>query len=112
MRDACARPGVEGLRTPEDRMRQLTQNQQALYDFILEHVERAGYQPSVREMADHFDVAINAVKGRLQFLACKGLIRFTGKYRGLELRGLRFLRVSSCPESQRNEQPASVLQPS
>lgn len=75
-------------------MPSLTATQRKVYSFILDHIEQVGYQPSVREMGRQFRMSVNGVKGHRRSLERKGLIRFTGKNRGLELPGMRFFRAS------------------
>ncbi len=56
-------------------MRELTDRQRALLEFIERHVQEHGYPPSIREMADHMGIrSTNGVNDHLKALERKGLI--------------------------------------
>ncbi len=66
---------------------QLTERQQAVFDFIRDKIFNRGYGPTVREIGDHFDISSpNGVMCHLRALEKKGLIlRTPNKSRAIEL---------------------------
>jgi SOS-response transcriptional repressor LexA len=73
-----------------------SEKQLELVRYIIQHVERWGYQPSQSEMAEHFGVTKSAIKGRLQEAAALGLIRLQpNKERAILLRHVRFTAKTS-----------------
>ncbi len=58
----------------------LTKKQTAVLWFILNYRWQHGYSPSIRNIAEHFDVNIFAVVGRLKLLRDKGAIAKSTKY--------------------------------
>lgn len=68
-------------------MKELTQRQQEIFDFILNTLREDGIIPSVREICDAFGFAsTNAVNAHLEALAKKGYInRRPGKARNIEI---------------------------
>jgi SOS-response transcriptional repressor LexA len=67
---------------------ELTAKQQAVLNFIADFVQRHGYQPSLREMAESFGVNHNAIRGHLTTAAHKGKIEILdGGYRSIRFRG-------------------------
>jgi len=69
------------------RSNRLTERQQAIYDFIRGLILRRGYGPTVREIANQFDIkSPNGVMCHLRALERKGLIhRNPKKARAIEL---------------------------
>jgi repressor LexA len=54
---------------------QLTERQQAVYDFVRDRIQNRGYGPTVREIGDHFGIkSPNGVVCHLKALEKKGLI--------------------------------------
>lgn len=54
---------------------QLTERQQAVYEFIRDKIRNRGYGPTVREIGEHFDIrSPNGVMCHLKALEKKGLI--------------------------------------
>lgn len=78
--------GVEGSTTngvvrlkPE-----LTYRQAEVLAYIKTYIRKFRYPPSVRCIADRFDIAVNAVAGHLKVLQAKGYIKRTkGVARGM-----------------------------
>jgi len=67
-------------------MDMLTQKQQEILEFVSRSTEGLGYPPSVREIAQHFDVNVNAIQRHLEALMKKGyLTREEGKGRALKV---------------------------
>ena len=52
----------------------LTDRQRAVLDFIREFIAVKGYPPTLREIADHFTIGRNAVRGHLLSLQRKGFV--------------------------------------
>ena len=64
----------------------LTEKQSKVYHFILEHVEKLGFPPTVRQIASYFNVSAKAAHDHLKAVARKGYIRlFAGAARGIEI---------------------------
>ena len=56
-------------------MQPLTAKQQAILDYMVEHIHEHGYQPSYREMMAEFDIkAPNGIRCHLLALEKKGRI--------------------------------------
>jgi len=53
----------------------LTERQQAILDFINEHVENNGFPPSVREIGRHFKIYPATVQDHISALERKGVLR-------------------------------------
>jgi len=66
---------------------ELTRRQKEVFDFICRHIDKYGYGPTVREIADEFDiVSPNGVVCHLNALVNKGFItRRARKSRSIEL---------------------------
>jgi DNA-binding MarR family transcriptional regulator len=71
---------------------QPTAKQLRVLRYILAHVERHGFQPSQREIAQHFGLTDNAVLVRLKGLERHGLVELSGgaRERAVVLRHVRF----------------------
>jgi len=68
-------------------MQALTKKQQAILDYMIEHVREHGYQASYREMMAEFGIASpNGIRCHLIALAQKGRIQ-------LESRAARAIRI-------------------
>ena len=64
----------------------LTARQLQVHDFISEHLRRAGYPPTIREMAAHFGVTPRAIHCRLILMKKKGAIAWDSRIsRGITL---------------------------
>ncbi len=68
---------------------ELTEKQAEVLNFLVKHISKVGYPPTVREIAGHFGIkGLNAVKKHLDALAKKGhLVRSRGA-RAIELADL------------------------
>ncbi len=67
-------------------MTELTDRQQAVYDFIVGHIRSEGVAPSVAEIAGAFGIHANAAHKHLRMLDSKGAIALLpGKARGIRL---------------------------
>lgn len=76
-----------GRRIGKRRGNEMTTRQRAIFEFIQDLIQRRGYGPTIREIADAFDIASpNGVVCHLKALEKKGLIRRDGfKARAIEL---------------------------
>src|ERR1700733_12210582 len=54
---------------------ELTERQQAIFDFITEYAEANGFPPSVREIGRHFDVYPATVQDHISALERKGFLQ-------------------------------------
>ena len=67
-------------------MTELTDRQQAVYDFIAGHIRSEGVAPSVAEIAGAFGIHANAAHKHLRMLDSKGaIVLLPGKARGIRL---------------------------
>jgi SOS-response transcriptional repressor LexA len=66
-------------------MKDLTKLQTKILTYIKLQVKSNGFQPSVREMADYFDVYPTAITNNLNLIEAKGYIKQTGKARAIEI---------------------------
>jgi len=67
-------------------MNDLTQRQQQILQFLVERIARQGEVPSLNEIAQAFDIHLNAARKHLQALEYKGVIeRVPGQARGIRL---------------------------
>ena len=75
--------------------RDLTERQQAIYQFIAQHIRRYGFPPTVREIGEEFGIASpNGVVVNLKALERKGVITREAKMS----RGIRLTKGSGkCP---------------
>lgn len=66
---------------------ELTPRQQAVYDFLLSHTRKHGYQPTIREIGTRLKInSPNGVMCHLKALARKGYIKgTTNKSRALHI---------------------------
>ena len=56
-------------------MNDLTDRQREVLDFIVAHKASEGWSPTLREIGDHFGIAIHAVAIHLRALEKKGAIQ-------------------------------------
>jgi repressor LexA len=71
-------------------MRELTERQMAVFEFLRSYVTDHGYPPTMREIGEHFGFTWPAARGHLAALEKKGLIRIDPlKSRGIEIPVLR-----------------------
>jgi repressor LexA len=71
-------------------MKNLTEKQKEILDFLITHIKTHGYPPTVREIGEHFSFLWAAARGHLQALGRKGFIRITpSKSRGIEIPSLK-----------------------
>jgi DNA-binding GntR family transcriptional regulator len=77
---------------PFEREDKITEAQAEVWEHIISHVERFGYQPSLREMAEYFQVSAVAIRDRITQLARKGYVDLPPKYseRCLKLNNVKF----------------------
>jgi SOS-response transcriptional repressor LexA len=67
------------------------------YEFIVAHIERTGFQPSVREMAAELHLSPAAVVQVLKALEEKEQVGASNRPRALRLHGVRFIRLGRPP---------------
>jgi repressor LexA len=71
-------------------MKELTQKQKRVFEFLVEFIKTKGYPPTVREIGGYFGFLWTAARGHLRALERKGLIRLNPmKSRGIEITGTR-----------------------
>lgn len=71
-------------------MKQTTEKQKKVYEFLVEFIQRHGYPPTVREIGEYFGFLWSAARGHLRALERKGLVRINPlKSRGIEIKGLK-----------------------
>lgn len=71
---------------------EVSEKQREVYLFIIGFVERFGFQPTLREIADALGVDKRAIQDRLRLLEEKGLIELSGESRdrAIVLKHVRF----------------------
>ncbi len=77
---------------PIERTVGLSEKQAEVFQFIVEHVETHGFQPSNKEMAEHFGIYPKALSDRIGQLVLKGYIELPPKWsdRCFKLNHVRF----------------------
>jgi repressor LexA len=60
-------------------MKELTLRQKEILSFIQKYIGDHYYPPTIREIADHFDISIKGAHDHVMALRKKGIIRQTGK---------------------------------
>lgn len=72
-------------------MRQLTDRQKDIAQFISSYIQRNNYAPAVRDIANHFNFSVKAAHDHLRALEAKEVIRTTGGIsRSIEIIGQEF----------------------
>ena len=67
-------------------MKELTQKQQAILEYISEFVKEKGYAPSYQDIANSFKFAsVASVRTHLELLEKKGFIKREGRARGIQI---------------------------
>ncbi|MDR1949783.1 MAG: transcriptional repressor LexA [Spirochaetaceae bacterium] len=66
-------------------MKELTQRQREVLQFITEYINAHSYPPTIREIAEHFDVSVKGAYDHVTALKRKGLIRGDKRSRTIEL---------------------------
>lgn len=70
-------------------MKELTDKQKRILDFLMDFTKNHGYPPTVREIGNHFRFLWAAARGHLHALERKGFIKLNpSKSRGIEIPGL------------------------
>lgn len=71
---------------------EVSDKQKEVWLFLVKHVERFGYQPSVREIANALGVDKRAIQDRIARLVEKGVIELPegGRDRAILLKNVRF----------------------
>jgi len=83
-------------------MRELTDKQKRIVEFLKTYVGEHGYPPTMREIGEHFGFTWPAARGHLAAIEKKGAIRMNPmKSRGIEVIGLRPKDVLSLPVAGR-----------
>lgn len=79
-------------------MRELTQKQRKVLEFLISYTKKHGYPPTVREIGEHFGFFWTAARGFLRSLERKGFIKINPtKSRGIEIIGLRPAEALKAP---------------
>jgi repressor LexA len=79
-------------------MKDLTEKQRRILEFLTEYTKNRGYPPTVREIGGHFKFLWAAARGHLQALQRKGFIKLNpSKSRGIEIPGLMPSTASMIP---------------
>ena len=73
-------------------MKNLTERQKEVLDFIAQFTDDNAYAPTVREIYDHFNISIRAVQDHLAALEKKGFLSIT-RHRSRSMRVLNDQRV-------------------
>lgn len=84
-------------------MKELTERQKEILDFIAQFTDDNAYAPTVREICDHFNISIRAVQDHVAALQKKGYLSVT-RHRS------RSMRVLNDPRSK-NKCPAFIEVP-
>jgi repressor LexA len=88
-------------------MKELTERQRQLLEFIEEHVRTHGFPPSIREMADHMGIrSTNGVNDHLKALTKKGYI---AKGAGLKSRAISLLSRTRRASGRKPEEPVVAV---
>ncbi len=67
-------------------MKNLTERQQAVLDFIAQFIEGHAYPPTIREIADHFSISVKGAYDHVKALEKKGKLRLgENRSRALEI---------------------------
>jgi repressor LexA len=70
-------------------MKELTEKQKRILEFLVEYTKNHGCPPTVREIGEHFRFLWSAARGHLHALERKGFIKLKhAKSRGIEIPGL------------------------
>jgi repressor LexA len=71
-------------------MKDLTEKQKRILEFLVEYTKSHGYPPTVREIGEHFRFLWAAARGHLQALQRKGFVRINPSIsRGIEIPGIK-----------------------
>lgn len=83
-------------------MRNLTERQKKIIEFLKSYVKDHGYPPTMRETGEHFGFTWPAARGHLIALEKKGVIRINPlKSRGIEILGLKQKEALELPVAGR-----------
>lgn len=88
-------------------MKELTDRQRQLLEFIEDHIRIHGFPPSIREMADHMGIrSTNGVNDHLKALMKKGYI---AKGQGLKSRAISLLTHPKRASARKPEEPVVAV---
>ena len=88
-------------------MKELTDRQRQLLEFIEDHLRIQGFPPSIREMADHMGIrSTNGVNDHLKALLKKGYIK---KSQGLKSRAISLLGRAKRASARRPEEQVVLV---
>lgn len=88
-------------------MKELTDRQRQLLEFIEDHVRIHGFPPSIREMADHMGIrSTNGVNDHLKALKKKGYI---ARGEGLKSRAISLLGRARRSSARKPEEPVVLV---
>lgn len=83
---------------------EVSEKQWEVYLFVVRFLERHGYQPSIREIADALGVDKRAVQDRIRRLVRKGLVERGNRDRAIRLKHVRFEPKFDAPAVEREYQ--------
>lgn len=63
----------------------LTDHQRKIMRFIIDYNTKNGFQPSMRDIANNFEVSVSSVRSLLLLIENKGIIELTGQSRGIRI---------------------------
>lgn len=73
----------------------MTKTQVQLLKFIARHIDQYGFQPSYREISEHFDWrSTNAVRNHMLILEKAGAILMTGESRAIHFNWRQWLETN------------------
>ena len=79
-------------------MKELTQKQRKVLEFLTSYTKKYGYPPTVREIGKHFGFFWTAARGFLKSLERKGFIKINpARSRGIEIIGLKPAEALKAP---------------
>lgn len=82
----------------KESMKDITEKQKRIFDFLVEYTKTNGYPPTIREIGEHFNFLWTAARAHLKALEKKGFIKINPlKSRGIEIIGLMLPDMALLP---------------
>ncbi|WP_129409345.1 HTH domain-containing protein [Marinitoga lauensis] len=67
-------------------MKEITEKQKKILEYIDFYIRVKGYPPSMREMKEYFNLkSVSTIHSHLKALEKKGFIEISGKFRGIKV---------------------------
>lgn len=63
-----------------------------IYEYLISFISDIGYPPTIREIADHFNLSTSTVRYHLNDLEKLRLIEVHGVPRGIKINGYKFVK--------------------